>query len=264
MGLTIHYKLKAKGPIATAHQLVRALYQKAHDLPFKEIGQIVELTDGECEMERYERDDPLRWLVIQSMGGVEIKDTHASSNRKLGSTWISFPAKRIIAFRAWPGEGCEESNFGLCQYPATIFSPSFGQLRTKLRGWRWSSSCKTQYASDPDCGGLQNFLSCHLTVIAMLDEAKRLGLLDYVLDEGKFWEGRSVEDLANQIGQWNQFLAAVCGRVKDVVGEGMEAPISDFRNFEQLELAGQSQLPAQVNVLARLIQQVAKTASPTT
>jgi len=259
MGLTLHYKFKAKGSRFKTAKLVHALYQKAQDLPFKELGKVVELTGPECEMDRYEQDDPLRWLVIQSMASVEIKDTHASSNNGLGSTWISFPAQRIIAFTAWPGQGCEESNFGLCQYPATIFSPSHGQLRTKIRGWRWSSFCKTQYASDPDCGGLQNFLSCHLTLIAMLDHAQYLGLLDQVHDEGKFWEGRNVEDLAGRVGEWNEFMAAVGGKIKDVLGAGVEMPISQYPNFEQLELAGQNQLPPQVETLAKLIKQVCKT-----
>jgi hypothetical protein len=259
MGLTIHYKLKAKGRESNAYQLVQALHQKARDLPFKQVGPVVDLTGCECEMEHYERDHPLRWLVIQSGGSVTIKDTHIGQGGKRGDSRIGFPAKRIIAFNAWPGEGCEESNFGLCQYPTEIFSPSRGRLRTKMSGWQWSSCCKTQYASDPACGGLQNFLCCHLTIVALLDHAKKLGLLDSVHDEGQFWEGRDVKALAEKIGEWNQFMAAVCGRVKDVAGEGVEAPITAYRNFEQLELAGQSQLPYQIEVLAQLIKQVGRT-----
>jgi len=32
----------------------------------------------------------------------------------------------MITFTAWPGEGCEESNFGLCQYPAELVDPRHG------------------------------------------------------------------------------------------------------------------------------------------
>ena len=50
----------------------------------------------------------------------------------------------------------------------------------KLKGWSWLSFCKTHYASDPRCGGLPNFLRCHLGVVALLDEAKNLGILGTV------------------------------------------------------------------------------------
>jgi hypothetical protein len=259
MGLTIHYKFKTKGPRSSARQLVEALYQKAQDLPFKELGKVVELAGDQCDFDKYGQDDPLRWLVCQANGSLHLKNSHRMSNGKMGDSIISVPAKRIIAFTAWPGEGCEESNVGLCQYPAEIFSPNYGRLKTKLSGWRWSSFCKTQYASDPECGGLQNFLSCHLTVIALLDHAKQLGCLEDVHDEGKFWEKRSVEDLANGIGEWNQFMAAFGSKLKDVLGNGVEMPIAEYANFGQLELAGQNQLPPQAEALVRLIKQVCKT-----
>jgi hypothetical protein len=54
-------------------------------------------------------------------------------------------------------------------------------------------------------------------------------------------------------------IAAFGGRLKDVLGEGLEMTISQYPNFEQLEMAGQDQLPPQVEQLARLIQQVVKT-----
>ncbi len=39
---------------------------------------------------------------------------------------------------------------------------AFNEIRkvpTKLAGWYWGSFCKTQYASDPECGGIPNFLT---------------------------------------------------------------------------------------------------------
>ena len=45
---------------------------------------------------------------------------------------------RLIAFTAWPGEGCEASNFGLGKFPAVIETVD-GPFRTGLSGWRWSS-----------------------------------------------------------------------------------------------------------------------------
>ena len=51
-------------------------------------------------------------------------------------------------------------------------------------------------------------------------------------------------------------LAAFGGRLKDALGGGLEMPIAEYPNFEQLELAGQKQLPPEIELLARLIQQV--------
>ncbi|KKL23506.1 hypothetical protein LCGC14_2424670, partial [marine sediment metagenome] len=58
----------------------------------------------------------------------------------------------LIAFRAWPGEGCEEANFGLCIYPKTIEIDDHStgrkrRIRTGLSGWCWSSFCKFRHDS---------------------------------------------------------------------------------------------------------------------
>ena len=60
-------------------------------------------------------------------------------------------------------------------------------MPTKLTGWNWGSFCKTQYASDPNCGGIPNFLRCHISVITLLDRMAKLpGLKVTVDDEGKY------------------------------------------------------------------------------
>ena len=185
MGLTIHYSLRAQGTEAAARKLITALHQAAHDLPFKEVGDLVDLAGDACDFDRRDREDPLRWLLCQTQGSMELK----------GGTYIRIAPTHVLAFTAWPGEGCEQSNMGLCRYPAEIVHPRFGKLKTKMPGWRWRSFCKTQYASNPDCGGVTNFLRCHLAVVALMDRAKALGCLHEVQDEGKFWEQRNVEAL---------------------------------------------------------------------
>jgi hypothetical protein len=252
MGLTIHYKLKAKGSDAQARKLVESLHQAAQDLPFKEIQDIVDLKGEDCDFDKRDKDDPLRWLLCQAQGSIKIK----SRENENYSSYLSVCPSRVIAFETWPGEGCETANFGLCKYPSEIFSPNCGTIKTKMSGWRWSSFCKTQYASDPNCGGVQNFLQCHLTLIAMLDKAKELGCLEEANDEGKFWENRNVEALVKEIGSWNQMIAAFGGMLRDVLGDGLEMPIAEYPDFERLELAGQKQLPPQVEQLVKLIQQV--------
>jgi hypothetical protein len=252
MGLTIHYKLKAKGTAATAKKLVETLHQQAHDLPLKEVGNIVDLVGEECDFEKREKNDPLRWLLIQSHGTVSL--SHLPGETEHSSHYVS--PKRVIAFTTWPGEGCEESNFGLCQFPATITTERHGKIKSRLDGWHWGSFVKTQYSSDPNCGGVQNFLRCHLSVIAMLDRAKQLGCLESISDEGGFWEQRNLEALVKEIGSWNVMIAAFGGKLKDLLGGGIEMPIANYPNFEHLELAGQSQLPPEIEQLAKLIKQV--------
>jgi hypothetical protein len=254
MGLTIHYKLKAKGTVAIARKLIETLHQQAHDLPFKEVGNIVDLVGDECDYEKRGQDDPLRWMLIQAHGTVSI--SHLPGETKHSSHYVS--PKRVIAFTAWPGKGCEESNFGLCQFPATITTERHGKIKTKLAGWNFQAFCKSQYASDPNCGGVQNFLRCHLSVIAMLDKAKQLGCLESASDEGGFWEQRNLQALVKEVGSWNEMIAAFGGKLKDLLGGDIEMPIANYPDFERLELAGQSQLPPEMEQLARLIKQVSQ------
>jgi hypothetical protein len=140
-----------------------------------------------------------------------------------------------------------------------------GPLKTKLSGWHYSSFCKSQYASDPNCGGVPNFLQCHLTVISMLDKAKELGCLAEVRDEGGFWQTRDLRALVQQIGSWNELLAAFGGRFKDLLGDGslgVESAIAQYPDFEQLEAAGQDKLPSGYDKLVRLIGRVARKTPP--
>jgi hypothetical protein len=261
MGLTIHYSLTTRGGEADARNVITSLHQGAHDLPFKTLGDIVDLSGAACSFDRRERDDPLHWMLCQAEGSVKLQQTRRATGHR-SEAWLSVAPSRIIGFNAWPGDGCEEANFGLCQYPEEIFSPSFGTVKTKLSGWHWHSFCKTQYASNPDCGGVANFLRCHLTVIALLDQAKKLGCLEEVSDEGGFWLARDVGALVKEIGSWNQMLAAFGGMLKDVLGDGLKIAISEYPNFEQLEAAGQGQVPPGTEALVRLIHRVVKEPLP--
>ena len=257
MGLTIHYSFKAPGSDAQARALVNALHQTAQDLPFKQLGQVVELAGEQCDADKRVSDDRLHWLLIQATGSAEFKPQGRSQDSSY-STWYNVVPSRLIAFDTWPGEGCDAANFGLCQYPSTIRT-NHGPLRTGLSGWRWGSFCKTQYASNPKCGGVANFLRCHLTAIAMLDKAKEVGCLERVSDEGGFWEKRDLPALVQEIGSWNEMIAAFGGKLKDLVGEGalrVESAIAEYPNFEHLEAAGLDKLPPGYKELARLIGRV--------
>ena len=233
MGLTVHYALHSdtRSP-AEARRLVEQLRKRALDLPFQEVGEIVELKGDACQFDRYDREHPHRWLLVQAGQYVEREHTH-----------YSVMPKHVVAFSAWPGEGCEEANFGLCIYPGflNVTDPRTGRarrLRTELSGWNWRSFCKTQYASQH---GVEHFLRCHLSVVRMLDHAKQQDILAQARDEGGFWEKRDVRALAREVGEWNEGMTGLVGQLKDMFGGDFDAPIAQFPDFEHLEARGRKQ-----------------------
>lgn len=226
MGLTIHYSLKSAARTADARQLLERLRQRALDLPVSGVGPLIELAGIDCDFNQQPQDHPNRWLLIQAGEDVQ------RDNR-----FVMVPPKRLIAFNVDVGDGSEPANFGLCQYPGTVdFCGK--RVRTKLPGWRWRSFCKTQYASNPNCGGIENFLRCHLSVVALLDHAKTLGILEDVSDEGDYWIKRDVEALAKEVGGWNEMIASGAGRLRDLFGGGVRSPITAFQDYEHLEARG--------------------------
>jgi hypothetical protein len=235
MGLTIHYSFQTELDAKRAKHLVAELRKKAFDLPFQEVSDLVELENEECAAEQSPQDD-LHWLRVQATVMVVEQQYH-----------LMVPPKRLFAFTTSPGSGCEDANFGLCVYPKThpVLTPRRRLLRTGKKGWSWQSSCKTQYASNPNYGGLPNFLRCHLLVIKMLDAANKLGILHEVSDEGGYWEKRDAQALAREVGDWNCMIGAFAGQLKDLEGEALEAEIFNFPNFEHLEANGSEKIAKQ-------------------
>jgi hypothetical protein len=248
MGLTIHYSLTSKTRSPTkARELVDSLRSRALDLPFEQVGELIDLDGPECDYESRDQDDPHRWLMIQA-GQYIARPANGG-----GELHYSVAPTHVIAFETVPGPGSEPANFGLCRYPTYLevndderyvsgqgFVQERRRIRTGLSGWRWSSFCKTQYASNPECGGVPNFLRCHLAVIKLLDQAKSLDMVESVSDEGEFWDNRDVAALAREVGEWNQMVAAFAGQVKDWFGDDVEAAITDFPDFEHLEAKGRA------------------------
>ena len=236
MGLTIHWNLQAGVRSAKqAREKLAYLRDRALDLPFEQVDELVEVSDDACDFQQRDDEDPLRWLFVQACEYVEV-----------AGGCYTVPPKHVLAFSTVPGPGAEQANFGLCRYPSMIeVNPGPGRDRSKsprrrtgLTGWRWTSFCKTQYASNPECGGVENFLRCHLAVIRLLDYAQELEILESVEDEGGFWQQRDVRALAEEVGQWNTMIAGVAGRLKDAFGDQMEAAIFEFGAFEYLEAKG--------------------------
>ena len=133
---------------------------------------------------------------------------------------------RAYAFDLLPARGCETATFGLAW---------------KRSAWSWYDFCKTQYASNPRCGGVENFIRGHTELIHLLDDARALGLKIELHDEGKYHELRDVDALRAEVESWNGMVAAGAGMLKDstAVGE-ITGPIIQYPNFEPLEAKGVS------------------------
>jgi hypothetical protein len=234
MGLTIHYSLRATTRSPTrVRDLIRRLRSRALDLPFESVEEVIELQGNECHFQEHDDQFPHRWLLIQARQLVP--DPRDENCR------YTVDPLHVIAFSTWPGQGCEQANFGLCRYPATIEVGRWVQrkIRTHLGPWCWASFCKTEYASRPDCGGVPNFIRCHLAVIAMLRHAQSLGILDDVYDEGDFWQCQDVPALARAVGQWNESIAQQVAALRSVFGSTVQSPVAGFPDFAQLAAKGQ-------------------------
>jgi hypothetical protein len=226
MGLTIHYDLQSDATSPRkARQLVEQLRQAALDLAMWAVGQLLQCSGTACRFQNVQ-DDTLRWLLVQARRLIRV-----------GQAYYFAVPTRLFAFSTWPGEGCEVANFGLAAYPEAIETEN-GELATGLSGWSWQSFWKTQYASNPDLGGIANFVRCHVTVVRLLDRAKAMGILESVKDESRFWENRDIQALAETVGRWNREIAALVGQWKDQLGGDFAALIAEYPNFEHLEAEG--------------------------
>lgn len=133
-------------------------------------------------------------------------------------------------------------------------------------GWHLQSFCKTQYASNPACGGVPNFLRCHVGMVTLLDKIAGLPTMKVkVDDEGHYGWAKytdhpelpsdqreytwheptySVPTLLQQCDDYNIMIAAMGGALKDATGGQLGMAIASYPNFENLEFrGGQSPIP---------------------
>jgi hypothetical protein len=236
MGLTIHYTLQSATPdTSEARRLVEQLQCRTKQLMFDRASDVIELNGKACNYDRYDKSDERKWLTLKGRHLVHWKDQYHV-----------IPPVHLIAFEAQPGDGCEWASFGLCRYPETFKAPKpdggLETAATDVPGWQLRSFCKTQYASNPAHGGLENFLRCHQAVIGVLDHARELGILESVSDESRYWEHRDPDLLTKDVTKWNQSIAAFYGKFKDHVPGPSHSPIGEYPNFEHLEAEGNEAL----------------------
>jgi len=192
MGLTVHYDLKFKGTEAEVQNKLEELKFCAEQLPFAEINGPAFLDYGKWTLEKYHAKKGYNdWRDWASIQGMNYEKTDANG-------------PKAFCLNLWLGEGCEPMNIGLRQ----CWNSNY---------WTWYSFCKTQYAEE--------FVKCHLLVIRMLDECKRLDILKDVRDEGKYWETRDIKVLGGNINESTEMLQDLFGKLSKTEFQ-IESPIT--------------------------------------
>ena len=261
MGLTIHYRLGRTDPTADVRPVIEALRERALDLPFASVSDIIERTGDECDYRKVPRDDPFGWLLVQSEHHYKYVLQHSLFKDDTKELTSMVPATRMVAFSIEVGDGCEDMNIGLCQYPEHTLVGEWGDIPSLWgykgkavkfpKGWNWASFCKTQYASRADHGGMQNFLRCHLSVIRLLDHAKKLKVLRSVMDEGEFWETRNLDTLLKNLDDYNCYIAAFAAGLNKLF-PGIEGQLDKEPNLENLAEIGKLNNPQLDKILAAI------------
>lgn len=225
MGVTIHYKLRA--PLGTdkarAREIVTQLRRRA--LRYRTAGRV----DAVLPLGVDER--ALRW-------GCTMIPSFPIPGLPTWKGELEFePLEGFVLF-VRPGKNCETFALGLCRFPLTVRANGWLR-RTGLTGWRWEGFCKTQYAS---LHGWEHFRRCHLAVLDLLDEARRLGCRVTITDEGEYWPRRNEAKLRRNVEQMNCAIAAAAGAMKDhdkaTGSESVQSPVFAHPQFEHLEAQG--------------------------
>jgi hypothetical protein len=224
LGLTISYSLGlTHASIEQAREKIIRLHHHASDLPLKELGDVTELEGAAC---CFEEDDPHFNLKHDAL---RLEDIAHNLDQHITETKCT----HLIGFDVFPGAGCSGMSCGLATYSEEPMS------------WQWYSYCKTQYASNPEFGGIENFVKSHLSVLKILEFSQQLGILAEATDPSGYWENRDLEALIRNVTQENIFMAAIMGSLKDVLqplGYSAKAPTLDRADFEYLEAKGQDLL----------------------
>lgn len=239
MGLTIHYTLSLpRGGPVPPHRLVSRLHTKAGKCCRGQNGlRVFEPTTHAAELDRWacafvtvtDPDDP------ETVHGVSV------------------PPIEGCIFPLSIGQDCEPLWLGLCRYPDNIEHGGRALPTSQGAGWRFSGSCKTQYAS---VHGWDHFRRCHTTVVNLLRCAADLGIRVRITDEGSWWPHRSDSALRHALERNNQLVAALGGALKDQSPADeprVASPIFAHPDFERLEAQGIARQSNAVETAAREI-----------
>ena len=143
--------------------------------------------------------------------------------------WIT-----AIGFALVPGARCEGATFGFAA-PSPIDAADWPPTAHVYTDWHWHCCCKTQYASIVSDAHL---IRSHLLLVALLEEAARLGITIEVRDETGYWQTRDTAHLVRQVRDMNRIVAAFAGAVHDAISPTAKVggEIFDHPEFEHLEM----------------------------
>jgi hypothetical protein len=194
MGLTIHYTLSVKRGtlVRELRKVLHRLARRARKNGCAHVGKVLHSTES----------DPDAPPFFDCAPGCE-RRLHGGGRGTHG--WL---------LEVWPGEGCETAVFGILQHrralPPKRGQPAWVTRYSKRSDWELAAWCKTYYAANY---GHEHFVQCHERVIQLLDLWRAAGFGLRVQDDGGFWQSRSRESLAAQIGDLESFRRMAQHRV---------------------------------------------------
>jgi len=250
MGLTIHYDLSlpAETPESEVFERLTKLRSEALALPFEGVSELVRFVEADLD-----GPSPIRGLAVDRLE--DVVNVHGRFvrdelyRRSVGIAYedveeggyftIEAPQGLpvvVLGFAVAPGTGSEPAAFALAKLVGD-HGPSL---------WLWSCFCKTQYASAKSD---QHFLTCHTSLISLLDTARRIGFETDVRDEGGYFEHRDETKLLEYLDGMNRLIALFAGRLSNAYtaagGDSREVQGEIFHHpdFERLETRGLDRPP---------------------
>ena len=217
IGLHLNFELHLPAS-ATRESVIAslsALRAFARTLPFAELSPLRTDHDGQGEGGHAERLAALRWWAELIATPCDTDDVPLVGD-----------ASSAQGFFVHPGKGCETATFGFLRRATATGTPI---------DWYWHCSCKTQYASTVSDAHL---ITCHTSLIGLLDYAITLGIDVVVHDETHYWESRDVSRLVSEVRAMNQLVARIAGKLSDALGDAkdLQASIFEHPRFERLEM----------------------------
>ena len=314
MGLTISYNIKYSGK--NPEIAVEKMRQMAMDLPFNHVSELKNLKGEECKGEVTKAWVTLPWSKTKEKIGECSTHVDALSAHMFtidvadGSEWaliglavypktieVEYRPEADVKFRKVIKDGGSTS----CRFDWSKWSnytkknnvigaSGWYRLPEQCREIRtirvgepknsWQGFCKTQYASSPDCGGIANFLRCHIALIKLLEQIRIIpGVTVGINDEGHYGEANysddyeeayaagltptyidhvathDIKELSKQVGGYNAMIAGLMACIGD---NSIESPIKSFANFEELASIGQKEQFERLDQMASLTRQMAK------
>lgn len=215
MGLHLNYELRLPRTARSVEveQTLLTLRRFAVGLPFDTVSRVIRV-DGPSRPRRHSSRGLLQFMASIVAEPWEDDDPPLTGD-----------VPTAQGFVVWPGRRCEPAFF------AFLYR---SDAEDRHAEWFWHCSCKTQYASVVSD---EHLVTCHTSLVAVLDRAIALGVDVVVRDETHYWETRDRSRLISEVHAMNRVVARFAGRFSDTVGDqlGVVAPIFDHARFEHLE-----------------------------